>query len=186
MAPPDRHVLYVLEPVPNLDGQVDWDVERTRRASGCRRRSTDSATRRYRGRAVRRPTRLGGAGHGAGHAVRAVAPVLPDRSVPARATSSAARPAWCSPAAAPFPASACRWCWSPAGSQPNAVGAGRRPDDGDDSPRSSRTRTVAALNKRYGTTYYWSTFALPRGQAPPRVGAVRVLPPGRRHRRRPR
>ena len=30
MAPPDRHVLYVLEPVPNLDGQVDWVAERPR------------------------------------------------------------------------------------------------------------------------------------------------------------
>ncbi len=28
MAPPDRHVLYVLEPVPNLDGRLDWSVER--------------------------------------------------------------------------------------------------------------------------------------------------------------
>jgi phytoene desaturase len=28
MAPPDRHVLYVLEPVPNLDGRVDWTAER--------------------------------------------------------------------------------------------------------------------------------------------------------------
>jgi phytoene desaturase len=30
MAPPDRHVLYVLEPVPNLDGRVDWATERAR------------------------------------------------------------------------------------------------------------------------------------------------------------
>jgi phytoene desaturase len=28
MAPAGRHVLFVLEPVPNLDGQVDWAVER--------------------------------------------------------------------------------------------------------------------------------------------------------------
>ena len=27
LAPPDRHVLYVLEPVPNLDGKVDWQEE---------------------------------------------------------------------------------------------------------------------------------------------------------------
>ena len=38
---------------------------------------------RRRGRAARRSARLGGAGHGAGHAVRAVAPVPPDRPVPA-------------------------------------------------------------------------------------------------------
>jgi phytoene desaturase len=30
MAPPDRHALYVLEPVPNLDGRVDWSTERGR------------------------------------------------------------------------------------------------------------------------------------------------------------
>ncbi|MDP1819148.1 MAG: phytoene desaturase family protein [Acidimicrobiales bacterium] len=30
MAPPGRHALYVLEPVPNLDGQVDWQDERPR------------------------------------------------------------------------------------------------------------------------------------------------------------
>ena len=28
MAPPDRHVLYVLEPAPNLDGVVDWAADR--------------------------------------------------------------------------------------------------------------------------------------------------------------
>ena len=30
MAPAGRHVLYVLEPVPNLDGNVDWATERPR------------------------------------------------------------------------------------------------------------------------------------------------------------
>ena len=28
LAPPDRHALYVLEPVPNLDGAIDWTSER--------------------------------------------------------------------------------------------------------------------------------------------------------------
>jgi phytoene desaturase len=28
MAPPGAHVLYVLEPVPNLDGEIDWSQER--------------------------------------------------------------------------------------------------------------------------------------------------------------
>ena len=59
--------------------------------------------------------------------------------------------------------------------------------DADDASRSTRpTPAAATLNKRYGTTYYWSTYALPRRQAPPRVGALRLLPPRRRHRRRPR
>ena len=43
-----------------------------------------------------------------------------------------------------------------------------------------------ALTKRSGTTYYWSTFVLPPREAPPRVGAVRLVPHRRRHRRRPR
>jgi len=30
LAPPDRHTLYVLEPVPNLDGRIDWTCERAR------------------------------------------------------------------------------------------------------------------------------------------------------------
>jgi phytoene desaturase len=30
IAPPGAHVLYVLEPVPNLDGAVDWVAERPR------------------------------------------------------------------------------------------------------------------------------------------------------------
>jgi phytoene desaturase len=30
LAPPGRHVLYALEPVPNLDGRVDWTTERPR------------------------------------------------------------------------------------------------------------------------------------------------------------
>ena len=30
LAPPGRHVLYALEPVPNLDGRIDWVAERSR------------------------------------------------------------------------------------------------------------------------------------------------------------
>jgi phytoene desaturase len=30
MAPPGRHVLFALEPVPNLDGMIDWTRERAR------------------------------------------------------------------------------------------------------------------------------------------------------------
>jgi phytoene desaturase len=30
LAPPERHVLYALEPVPNLDGSIDWTSERPR------------------------------------------------------------------------------------------------------------------------------------------------------------
>jgi phytoene desaturase len=30
LAPPDRHILYVLEPTPHLGGQINWDIERER------------------------------------------------------------------------------------------------------------------------------------------------------------
>jgi phytoene desaturase len=33
MAPPGGHVLFALEPVPNLDGQVDWTIERASAAA---------------------------------------------------------------------------------------------------------------------------------------------------------
>ena len=33
LAPADRHVLYALEPVPNLDGAIDWSAERERARS---------------------------------------------------------------------------------------------------------------------------------------------------------
>jgi phytoene desaturase len=38
MAPPGAHALYVLEPVPNLDGRIDWNVERARVREDLHRR----------------------------------------------------------------------------------------------------------------------------------------------------
>jgi phytoene desaturase len=38
LAPPGCSTLYVLEPVPNLDGRVDWTVERERLLVDLRRR----------------------------------------------------------------------------------------------------------------------------------------------------
>jgi phytoene desaturase len=40
LAPPGRHNLYVLEPVPNLDGRIDWRSERERVRSDLARRVT--------------------------------------------------------------------------------------------------------------------------------------------------
>jgi phytoene desaturase len=37
LAPSDRHVLYALEPVPNLDGNIDWTTERARARDGIER-----------------------------------------------------------------------------------------------------------------------------------------------------
>ena len=70
LAPSGCSSLYVLEPVPNLDGRADW----SRAGTGADRHGAGRRTRlpgRGRGRALLRPARLGGDGHGAGHTVRA-------------------------------------------------------------------------------------------------------------------
>ena len=38
LAPPDRHILYVLEPTPHLGGNINWDLERDTIISDIRRR----------------------------------------------------------------------------------------------------------------------------------------------------
>ena len=85
-APPGAHTLYVLEPVPNLDGRARLD---RRSARGCattwpRRVAGLGYPARHRGRGAGRSARLGAPGHGAGHAVRPRPHVPPDRTVPAR------------------------------------------------------------------------------------------------------
>ena len=68
---------------------------------------------RHRGRGARRPARLGArrGWSGAPRSRSRTGSSRPVRSGPA--TSSGGRPAWCSPAPARCPASACRWCWCP-------------------------------------------------------------------------
>ncbi len=56
----------------------------------------------------------------------------------------------------------------------------------DDDRSTSPTPIVATLARAHGTTYFWAALLLAARPAPPRVGAVRVRPPRRRHRRRPR
>ena len=59
---PAAHVLYVLEPVPNLDGRIDWAAERARaRDDLAAAVEPPRLPGRRRGRALRRPARLGGA-----------------------------------------------------------------------------------------------------------------------------
>lgn len=41
LAPDGRHILYVLEPVPNLRGRINWDVERDRITADLQRRVVD-------------------------------------------------------------------------------------------------------------------------------------------------
>ena len=182
---PDRHVLYVLEPMPNLDGSVDWTaereparkrlVERSARAglSDRRRRSSASSTR-----STGRRREWSGARR-------------------SRCRTASSRPGPFRPAQHRAPRARPRV-------RRLRHGARRRRADGADlrkAGRATRRRVgdgrmtitleesyarCRELNKRYGTTYYWSTCALPADQAAPRVGAVRVLPSRRRHRRRPR
>ena len=164
LAPDGSTTLFALEPAPNLDGSVDWA---SRAAAPSRRdRRTGSATLGYPvdDVVVERltdPARLGSAGPRAGDTVRARAPVLPDRAVPARQR----RP--------PRPR---------AGVRRHGDGARRRHPDGADlrAPRRRSGRGVGGnprvsvitleqsyarcreLNKAYGTTYYAATFVLPR------------------------
>ena len=85
LAPPGGHVIYALEPMPNLDGKLDWTVERDRiQESLVARLAGIGYPVSGRGHlALHRSDGLGGAGHGAGDAVRPVPPLLPDRAVAA-------------------------------------------------------------------------------------------------------
>ena len=118
-AAPPGHALYVLEPVPNLDGRVDWASERDRVARAARRagRRARLPDRRRR-RGARRSAGLGAPGPRPRHPVRArrTGSGRPARSGPR--TSNAGRRVSCSSARPPSPASACRWCSCPAGWPP--------------------------------------------------------------------
>ncbi len=160
LAPDGCSVLYVLEPAPNLDGVVDWTTERGRARDDLARKVAGSRLpARHRHRGAGRPPRLGATGHGAGHALRPLPRLLPDRTVPAGQRGQA-------------------------GTRPGVRGLGHRPrrrraDGAGVGPPGRRAGVGAgpvsaaltldasyarcrALNKRHGTTYYWSTFALPR------------------------
>ena len=114
--------------------RVDWARERGRAEDDLRgppRRLgypvTDVVTSR-----ARRPASTGRA-HGmvAGTPFSIVAPLLPVGPVPAGQRGAAGARAWCSPAAARSPASACRWCccrggWRPTESAQAAAGDRRR------------------------------------------------------------
>ena len=111
------------------------------------------------------PARLGGPRHGAGHAVRPGAHVPPDRPVPAAATCTAARRAWCSPGRA-----RCRASGVPMVLVSGMLAAQRVARCCRERPRRRSTgpvtldesyRLCRQLNRRYGTTYYWSSLVLP-------------------------
>ena len=187
LAPAGCSSLYVLEPVPNLDGHVDWTASATASRDDLRRRvatlgyPTDVEVEQ-----LRRPARLGarmgmerGTPFALAHRFAQTGPFRPanvDRrvpglvfvgsgTVPGRRRADGARV-------------------GPAGRR------ARRPVRRRAAPMTLTLEESYArcrqLNKRYGTTYYWSHVRAAEGQAPPRVRALRVLPPRRRHRRRPR
>ena len=155
--------LYVLEPVPNLDGRIDWATERDRlrddlvAAGGVAR----LPGRRRRGRALHRPLRLGAAGHVAGHAVRPRPHVPPDRAVPAQQRRPPRRPG------VVFVGS--RHGAGRGRADGAAVGtAGRRAGRAGPARRrpmitlEESYERCRQLNRRHGTTYYWSTHLLPK------------------------
>ena len=184
LAPYGCSTLYVLEPAPNLDGRVDWGRERERmRTDLVGRVATLGYPTDVDVEQVLDPLDWEALGHGARHAVRLGPHVPPDGSVPAHQR----RPAGARPGLRRFVHGAgrraCRWCWCPAGwppSGPNSFAA-----EADEGPVASRRRSpprperddgpapgtvtldesyelCRQLNKRYGTTYYWSTLVLPR------------------------
>ena len=154
--------LYVLEPAPNLDGRVDWT---TRARPGARRprsaTSTASATRptsRSRSSSTpstgRRRAWSAGTPFALSHTFRQTGPFRPGNLE--------------APSARPGVRRLRHRARRRRADGARVRDAGRRSGSrrwsrGDDAPPWTRaTRAAGELNKRYGTTYYWSTFVLPR------------------------
>ena len=94
LAPAGRTSLYVLEPMPNLDGKVDWATRRRPAARPAHRQGGRPRLprRRHRGRALRRPARLA-SGRAWPGARRSPCPTTSSRPAPsAPATSTAKAP----------------------------------------------------------------------------------------------
>ena len=182
MAPAGAHALYVLEPMPNLDGRIDWTDARPQ---GPRRPvPPPRAPRlpdRHRRRGARRPARLGArrAWSEARRSRCRTGSARPARSGPA--TSSAGLRAWCSPARA-----RCPGVGVPMVLVSGMLAAERveqmAPDDRH--PRRELRPLPRAQQALRHHVLLVDVRAAAR-QAPPRVGALRLLPPRRRHRRRP-
>ena len=119
VAPDGCSSLYVLEPMPNLDGRIDWSKERDRIAGDLRRRvaafgyPNDVVVER-----VVRPPRLGGDGSRTRHAVRARPHHAPERPVPPEQRRPAGARAGVRRLVDTSRVWGCRWCSSPAGSPP--------------------------------------------------------------------
>ena len=114
LAPTGKQIYYVLFPTPNLDADLDWDVIGPRYRDECvaalERAGYVGFGDAIEVEAIDDAGRLGARGHGARRAVRRLAHLPPDRPVPAGQPRTRAWTTWCSPAPAPRPASAYRWC----------------------------------------------------------------------------
>ena len=121
---------------------------------------------RRRGRALRRPHRLGAPGHGAGHAVRPGPQLLPDRPVPAQQRRPPRRPGvvFVGSGTVPGRGGADGAAVRAAGRRPGRR-AGRGHGDAVAITLEESYARCRQLNRRYGTTYYWSTHLLPRSSA---------------------
>ena len=104
MAPAGAHALYVLEPTPNLDGRLDWTDVRPKARDDLYRHLERLGLPRPTSSSRSSSTRSTGSGRAWSAAHRSRSPTGSARRVPSGpATSSAGRPAWCSPARAPCP-----------------------------------------------------------------------------------
>ena len=187
LAPPGCSTLYVLEPVPNLDGRVDW----TRGASG--------AVDRLRGQVAAagyptdvvdrgglRPARLGGAWAWSG-ARRSPSPTRSARPARSgRATSTGGCPGLVFVGSSTVPG-----VGVPMVLVSGKLAAARVADAGRDGRAMTRhargeLRRVPAAQQAPRHDLLLVDDGAADGEAPPRPRAVRVLPLRRRHRRRPR
>ena len=163
MAPDGRHVLFVLEPVPNLDGSVDWTTERPRARAVDRARwqrlgyPTDVEVEHFvdpldwESQGMERGTPFGLA-----HLFFQTGPFRP-ANVEAKAPGLVFVGSSTVPGVGVPMVLISGQLAAERVEQFRTAEMTDRPVTLDESYARCRV-----LNRRYGTTYYWSTFALPR------------------------
>ena len=161
-APAESSTLYVLEPVPNLDGRVDWRQEEGPMRDRLHAFLGRARVSRRRGRrGAGQPAGVAGPGHGRGYPVRAGPHVRPDRPVPSRQRGAAA------------PRAVLRRLRHRARrrrthgldfGQARCGAGGRLPQVTLDPKLAEGYRRCAQLTREYGTTYFWGAVLLPKPQ----------------------
>ena len=182
LAPPGCSTLYALEPVPNLDGRIDWTSPAGPAPSNaCADRSPTPGTRPT-WSPRRSTTRSTGRPWGWSGERRSPWPTRsarPGRS--AHATSTGGYRDSCSSGRRPCPASVSRWSSCPASWRRHACGDWGRRRDGD---AGGQLRRVQAGHQARRHDLLLVDDGPAGGQAPARPRAVRVLQDGRRRRGR--